>query len=242
MNFSNITSSITAIIQTGKLEIMLPLLVLSILALSTIFERIWHWMRVLIREKRILNRILDAAYRNWNLAREMAMEYRRHPVGRFLYIPLRLTNPEPEVFHLAIETAADDELALMRRGEKVLEAVIALSPLIGLLGTVWGLMDSLGSISISDIGTADTGGVTLGIGQALGSTFAGLVVAIVSLAFYRFFQALWFNQVRIFRKAGSELELIYRQKWYQDEEENEEFALEMDGVTPEDRQLEGKEN
>ncbi len=235
MNLSDVT-------QYVRLEILLPLAALSILALSTILERIWHWLRVLIGEKRVLNRILDAAYRNWNLSREIAMEYRRHPMGRFLYAPLRLTNPEPEVFHLAIETAADDELALMRRGEKVLEAVIALSPLIGLLGTVWGLMDSLGSISISNIGTADTGGITLGIGQALASTAIGLGVAIVSLAFYRFFQALWFNQVRIFRKAGSELELIYRQKWYQDEEEeNDEFALEMDGVAPEDRQLEGKE-
>jgi biopolymer transport protein ExbB len=36
-------------------------------------------------------------------------------------------------------------------------------------------------------------------------------VAIVSLAFYRLFQAFWYNQVRLFRKAGSELELLYRQ-------------------------------
>ena len=198
---------------------MWPLLILSVLTMGTIFERIWYWLRLLFREKQVLNSVLDAAYRNWDVAREMAMEHRKHPVGRFLYIPLRLTKPEPEVFHLAVETAADDELAQMRRGDKILEAVIALAPLLGLLGTVLGLITSLGSIEISDIGTADTSGVTLGIGESLISTAAGLVVAIISLAFYRVFQAFWINQVRIFRKAGSELELIYRQKWYQAEED-----------------------
>jgi biopolymer transport protein ExbB len=44
-----------------------------------------------------------------------------------------------------------------------------------------------------------------------------MIIAIVSLVFYRFFQALWYNQVRIFRKAGSELELLYRQDWLQGE-------------------------
>ena len=199
---------------------MWPLLVLSILTMGTIFERVWYWLRLLIKEKQVLNSVLDAAYRNWEVAREMAMEYRRHPMGRFLYVPLRLANPEPEVFHLAVETAADDELAQMRRGDKILEAVIALAPLLGLLGTVLGLIESVGSVRISDIGTADTTSVTLGIGESLISTAAGLVVAIISLAFYRVFQAFWINQVRIFRKAGSELELIYRQKWYQDEEDS----------------------
>jgi biopolymer transport protein ExbB len=86
------------------------------------------------------------------------------------------------------------------------------------LGTVLGLIQSLSSIQISDLGTSSTSGVTLGIGEALISTAAGLIVAIISLAFYRLFQGLWSNQVRVFRKAGSELEVTYRQRW-QDEEE-----------------------
>jgi biopolymer transport protein ExbB len=103
----------------------------------------------------------------------------------------------------------------MRRGDKLLEAVISLAPLLGLLGTVLGLIRSLGSIRISDLGTASTAGVTLGIAESLISTATGMIVAIVSLAFYRFFQALWFNQVKIFRKVGSEMELLYRQDWIQ---------------------------
>jgi biopolymer transport protein ExbB len=58
----------------------------------------------------------------------------------------------------------------------------------------------------------------LGIGESLISTAAGLIVAIVSLAFYRMFQAFWFNQARLFRKAGSELEVLYRQKWFDNED------------------------
>ena len=207
---------INELIQKGGIA-MWPLLVLSILALGTILERMWFWTSVLWRERKIFERVLDAAETNWQVAAEMALEGRRQPIGRYLYAPLRLVNPDPEVFRLALEAAADDELALMRRGDKLLEAIITISPLLGLLGTVLGLIRSLRSISFSDLGTASVAGVPTGIGEALISTAAGMFVAIVSLVFYRFFQALWHNQVRIFRKAGSELELLYRQDWLQGE-------------------------
>lgn len=207
---------INEIIQKGGVA-MWPLLVLSILAVGTIIERLWFWASLLLREREVVNRVLDAATRNWQAAREIALEARRQPIGRYLYAPLRLANPDPDVFRLALESAADDELASMRRGDKLLEAIIALAPLLGLLGTVLGLIHSLGSLSISDLGTQATAGVTLGIGNALISTATGLVVAITSLAFYRLFQGFWFNQVKIFRKAGSELELLYRQDWLQSE-------------------------
>jgi biopolymer transport protein ExbB len=203
---------IREIIEKGG-STMWPLLVLSILALGTILERLWFWTSILWREREFVNRLLDAAESNWQVAREIALEKRRQPIGRYLYAPLRLANPDPEVFRLALEAAADDELALMRRGDKLLEAVITMSPLLGLLGTVLGLIQSLSSISVADLGTASVAGVPAGISESLISTAAGMIIAIVSLAFYRFFQALWFNQVRIFRKAGSELELLYRQDW-----------------------------
>lgn len=203
---------IREIIQKGG-PAMWPLLVLSILALGTILERIWFWTSLSFKERETVNRVLDAATRDWYAARELALEARRQPIGRYLYAPLRLKNPDPELFRLALESAADDELASMRRGDKLLEAIVALAPLLGLLGTVLGLIHSLGSIRISDLGTASTAGVTLGIAEALISTATGMIVAIVSLAFYRFFQALWYNQVKIFRKVGSEMELLYRQDW-----------------------------
>jgi biopolymer transport protein ExbB len=109
-----------------------------------------------------------------------------------------------------------------------------LAPLLGLLGTVLGLIRSLGSIRISDLGTASTAGVTLGIAESLITTATGMIVAIVSLVFYRIFQAFWYNQVRIFRKAGSELELLYRQAWLQGENTDTHNSIKANKVSTAD--------
>nr|WP_199349628.1 MotA/TolQ/ExbB proton channel family protein [Nostoc flagelliforme] len=190
---------------------MWPLLVLSILSLSVIFERLWFWLRIFVQEKQIVNRVVDAAQDNWEVAGDIARQASNQPVGRFLYAPLRLAKSDAETFRLALEATAEDELAGMRRGEKLLEAVIALAPLLGLLGTVLGLIQSLRSIRIGDLGTESTAGVTTGIGESLISTATGLIVAIISLVFYRLFQSFVVNQVKVFRKAGNEMELLYRQ-------------------------------
>lgn len=190
---------------------MWPLLALSILSLSVIFERLWFWLRILSQEKEIVNRVLDAARVDWASASDIARQATRQPIGRFLYAPLSLPKSDAETFRLALEATAEDELAGMRRGEKLLETVIALAPLLGLLGTVLGLIQSLRSIRIGDLGTESTAGVTTGIGESLISTAAGLIVAITSLAFYRLFQGLLVNQVKIFRRAGNDMELLYRQ-------------------------------
>lgn len=207
--------NIAEILQDGGLAIW-PLLGLSVLALGTIFERLWFWGRVLRGERQLVDQILSAARRDWEEATHIARQHSDQPIGRFLFTPLRLANQEPEIFRLALESSADEELNAMRRGDKVLEAVIALAPLLGLLGTVLGLINSLREIRIGDIGTSATQGVTLGISQALISTAVGLVVAITALTFYRLFQAFIFQQSRIFRRAGNELELNYRQSWLHD--------------------------
>ncbi len=206
--------------QTAILELfekggisMWPLLLLSILSLSTILERLVFWLGVMSKERELIDRVLEAARYDWQVAQEIAKQASKQPIGRFLYAPLRLQNAEPELFRLALESAADNELASMRRGEKIMEAVIALSPLLGLLGTVLGLINSLGSIRLGDIGTNATRDVTSGIGEALISTAAGLIVAIMTLAFYRMFQGFLFSQMKMFRKSGNELELLYRQFW-----------------------------
>lgn len=201
------------IIEKGGIAIW-PLLFLSVLSLGTIIERVWFWSRILLKERIILDNLITAANRNWELVEELSGTYRTHPLGHFLFNALRVTNCEPEVFHLALEASADEELALMRRGDKVLEATIALSPLLGLLGTVLGLINSLRSIQVSDLVNSSTAGVTLGIGESLISTAVGLIVAIISLAFYRLFQAFWFARLRIFRKLAGDLEMVYRSRWF----------------------------
>jgi biopolymer transport protein ExbB len=191
---------------------MYPLLVLSVLTISVVFERLWFWLRILNQERQIVVRVLDAAQENWGLARDIAQRATNQPIGRFLYAPLSLPKADAETFRLALEASAEDELSGMRRGDKLLEAAIALAPLLGLYGTVSGLVQALKSIRIGDLAEPESiSKVTSGIGESLISTAAGLIVAIVSLAFYRFFQALIGNQVRIFQRAGNDLELLYRQ-------------------------------
>ncbi|WP_008310409.1 MotA/TolQ/ExbB proton channel family protein [Leptolyngbya sp. PCC 6406] len=204
--------NITELFARGGIA-MWPLLLLSVLAFGTIIERIWFWSRILTREREVAGRVIEAARREWSAAAEIAQRANSLPMGRFLQAALKLETPDPEVFRLALETAANEELATMRRGEKVLEAVIALSPLLGLLGTVLGLINSLGSIQLSDLGSDAAAGTALGIGEALISTAAGLVIAIVGLAFFRLFQGFVFGQAKVFRQSGSELELLYRQAW-----------------------------
>jgi biopolymer transport protein ExbB len=194
---------------------MWPLLFLSILAVAAIFERVWFWFRILSREQEIVDRVLDASSNDeWESAAQIAKrERQRQPIGRFLHAPLKRTNPDPETFKLALEASAQEELAAMRKGDKILESVIALAPLLGLLGTVLGLITSLNGIDLGTLGTAQGSKVTLGISASLISTAMGMIVAIVSLAFYRVFQGLIFNQVKLFRRAGNELELLYREHW-----------------------------
>jgi biopolymer transport protein ExbB len=192
-----------------------PLVLLSFMTLSVVIERAWFWSKVLTHEREISGRVIEAARRDWGAAAEIARKSVNQPIGRFLYSALQLQNPQPDVFELALQSSADEELAVMRRGDKILEASTTLAPLLGLLGTVLGLIRSLSTIRLGDLGTDATAGVTLGISESLISTAMGMIVAIVSLAFYRVFQGIVSGQAKIFRQSGNDLELIYRQDWLQ---------------------------
>jgi biopolymer transport protein ExbB len=196
-------------------SVMWPLLGLSILSIATILERTWFWFNTIRREQELVERVLEASANDeWDNAAQIAKQDRnRKPIGRFLYAPLKRTNPDPETFRLALEASAEDEIATMRKGDKVLESIIALAPLLGLLGTVLGLIRSLSGLKLGDLGTSAGNNVTLGISESLISTATGMVVAIVSLAFYRLFQGLISGQIKLFRNAGNQLELLYREYW-----------------------------
>jgi biopolymer transport protein ExbB len=196
--------------------VMWPLLALSILSLATILERMWFWFKTTRREEELIERVLEASANDeWDTAAQIAKQERnRKPIGRFLYAPLKRTNPDPETFRLALEASAEDELATMRRGEKVLESVIALAPLLGLLGTVLGLIDALSGLKLGDVISSSAGSkVTDGISESLYTTATGMIVAIFSLGFYRLFQGLISGQIKLFRGAGNQLELLYREHW-----------------------------
>jgi biopolymer transport protein ExbB len=195
--------------------VMWPLFGLSILSLATILERLWFWFKTTRREEELVERVLEAGSNDeWDIAAQIAKQERNlKPIGRFLYAPLKRTNPDPETFRLALEASAEDEIATMRKGDKTLESIIAIAPLLGLLGTVLGLIRALSGIKLGDLGTAAGSNLVLGISESLIATATGMLVAIVSLSFYRLFQGLIFNQTKLFRGAGNQLELLYREHW-----------------------------
>lgn len=202
-------------IQEGG-PIMWPLLGLSVATMSCALERGWFWYQLLRQEGKIVHDVLEAARVDLDKAAAIAYQAQTLAIGRYLLAPLKLKNPTPETFRLALEAAGDKEFVKMRKGDKLLETVVGIAPLLGLLGTVLGLITTFNNLNIGGGGASD--GATkaaAGIGEALIATATGMVVAILALAIFRVLVTLQSNQVDYFSEAGSELELIYRQVWYE---------------------------
>lgn len=206
--------------------VMIPIVGLSVLTLACAFERTIFWIRLISQEQRIVHDVLDAARCSLDEAESIAQHARFLPIGRFLLAPLRLHQPPPETFRLALEAAGDKEFVKMRKGDKLLETIVAVAPLMGLLGTVTGLINTFNNLNIGSGGTSEQATkAAAGIGEALLTTAAGMVVAILALIVLRIFVALQTRQVDTFAEVGSELELIYRQIWYEPHQTNRSAYL-----------------
>lgn len=205
---------------------MWPILGLSILAISCALDRAWFWFRLLTQEDRIVHDVLDAARYDLQKAAEIADYAKFLPIGRFLLAPLKLKQPTPETFRLAMEAAGDKEFVQMRKGDKLLETIVALAPLLGLLGTVTGLIGTFNNLNIGGGGSSlEASKAAAGIGEALITTAAGMIVAILALIIFRVQVTLQSQQMEYFSEVGSQLELIYRQVWYESSTPNSHHAL-----------------
>ncbi len=193
---------------------MVPIVGASILTVACALERATFWTDLLKREGRVVNDVLDRARQDLTAAAAIASRERDLPISRFLLAPLSLKNPSPDSFRLALENAGDKEFVKMRKGDKLLETVVAVSPLLGLLGTVTGLIATFENLNIGGgdgaVGATEAAG---GIGEALITTAAGMVVAILALLVLRVMVTLQARQIDYFSEAGNELELIYREYW-----------------------------
>lgn len=195
---------------------MVPILGCSVLTIATALERSLFWTKLLRREDEVVNDVLDASRRDLTQAAAIAAQAQDLPIGRFLLAPLRLKQPSPDTFRLAMETAGDREFVKMRKGDKLLETIVAVAPLLGLLGTVTGLIATFGNLNIGGGGSGDQAtAAAAGIGEALITTAAGMIVAIIALLVFRVLVTLQAQQIDYFSDAGNELELIYRQYWYE---------------------------
>ena len=195
---------------------MVPIMGCSVLTIATALERALFWTKLLRREDQVVSEVLDTSRRDLSQAAAIAAQSQDLPIGRFLLAPLRLKQPSPDTFRLAMETAGDREFAKMRQGDKILDTIVAVAPLLGLLGTVTGLIATFGNLNIGGGGGGEqASAAAAGIGEALITTAAGMVVAIVALLVFRVMVSLQAQQIDYFSDAGNELELVYRQYWYE---------------------------
>ncbi|MGL5192980.1 MAG: MotA/TolQ/ExbB proton channel family protein [Chroococcales cyanobacterium] len=193
-----------------------PLLIASIVALGLIAERLFFWFRVNRRQGRMVREVLQLYRQDPDLAMKKLQMNADLPVARIFLEALELEDPNPEEFRLALESAAQAEIPLLKRFNTVFETIINVAPLLGLLGTILGLIQSFSSMSLGDVGGSNTTGVTGGISEALVSTVMGLVVAIFTLLFANTFRSFYLRQIALIQEVGGQLELLYRHRYERD--------------------------
>ena len=200
--------------------VMIPLLGFSVLAVMLIIERISFWVRISRRQRPVVREFLTL-YRRDNVvgAIDKLRKNTDLPISRIFLAALELEQPNPEEFRLALESEAQAEIPLLKRFQNIFETIISLSPLLGLLGTVLGLISSFASLNIGDVGGTQTKGVTGGISEALISTAFGLVVAIFTLLFANTFRGLYQRQIALLQEYGGQLELLYRRRYERGEKD-----------------------
>ncbi len=192
--------------------VMIPLLGVSLVATTLIVERLWFWSRLIRRQRSLIRAVIESYSRSPEPALVKLQQHRDLPAARIFLAALTLSEATPEEFRLALESAAQAELPILKRFSTVLDTIVGIAPLLGLLGTVLGLIKSLGAFQPGAIDSDRALEVTVGIGDALISTAAGLTVAIVTLVFANLFQGLYRRQRAFIQESGGQLELIYRRQ------------------------------
>lgn len=193
---------------------MWPLLAFSVVAIALIIERVRFWYRINTRQHKVVREVLNL-YRVDNVvgAMDKLQKNADLPISRIFLSALQLEEPTPEEFRLALESEAQAEIPVLKRFQNIFETIIGLAPLLGLLGTVLGLIVSFASLDIGDVGGTKTADVTAGISEALVSTASGLVVAIFTLLFANTFRGLYQRQIAGIQEYAGQLELLYRRRY-----------------------------
>lgn len=195
--------------------VMYPLLACSIVALTVILERTIFWITVDIKRNQSLADDVLALCQtgDWDGVREKAKGSKntilRILVSGILHREFSMVK--------AMESAASDEIKRMRRYMGVLDTMITVAPLMGIFGTVIGIIISFEALGTSGIDQPQI--VTVGISQALITTAAGLGVAILSVFPYNYFNAQIENAVITIEKYATRLEIVYEKLMQKEDQE-----------------------
>ncbi len=184
--------------------VMYPLIGLSFLSVIIITERILFWIRIAKnRDKRLIAKILKFVEEG---DPDTAAQF---GAGTKDFIARTLLNGLRHRFYsltIALETQAMIELKRMRRNLVILDTIITAAPLLGILGTVIGIIvsfDLLGATTIADPRT-----VTQGISQALLTTAYGLSVALATIFPYNYFNSKYEDSAEELERYSSTLEML----------------------------------
>lgn len=163
--------------------VMYALLLCSIVSLSIIIERFRYFRTRSVNVKQYME-LLHDDMRNHSM-HELYVKYRANQrsasvvTAAGLRAVIRGRNPEH-----AMESAAQLEAAKLKKGLAVLAAIVTLSPILGLLGTVLGMIQSF---SVFNLQQGAPMAITGGVGEALVATASGLAVAIIALVGHSYF-------------------------------------------------------
>ncbi len=163
--------------------VMLPIIALAVLALAIILERFWS-----LRRKEVLPPGLGEEVRDWAKGRALDPKHvdilrNNSPLGELLAAGLDVRHRPREIIKERIEDVGRHVAHRLERFLNALGTIAAVTPQLGLLGTVLGMIEMFLDILVTGVGDASQ--LAGGIGQALISTAAGLVVAIPALIFHR---------------------------------------------------------
>ena len=168
--------------------LMAPILLCSTLAVAIIIERFWT-----LRKSKVTPEGLGATVEDWAARHELDQRHFAQlrsgsPLGRIYAAALVNRKRSRDVIKEAVEDTGRHVVHDLERFLNTLGTIAGISPLLGLLGTVIGMIKVFSAIMISGVGDANV--LAGGISQALITTAAGLTVAIPSYFFYRFFRGM----------------------------------------------------
>ncbi|WP_293777548.1 MotA/TolQ/ExbB proton channel family protein [uncultured Oxalicibacterium sp.] len=177
-----------AIIQAAGWPIYF-LLLASVIALTLIVERLLYLRRNRILPPTLLQEVIRVYHNGKIDANVVATLEQNSPLGRVLAAGLRNVDSPREVMKESIEEAGQATAHELERFLTTLGTIASLAPLMGLFGTIVGMIEIFGSQNASGTGS-NPGQLAHGISIALYNTGFGIAIAMPALVFYRHFRAL----------------------------------------------------
>ena len=186
---------------------MYPLLLRSIISLTIIIERTFFWIGISMeRNQKLVDEVLMLTRKgNWDLVRQKASGSQNYVIRM---IVSGILHREYSLIK-AMESSAVDEINRMQRFMGVLDTMITVAPLMGILGTVMGIITSFDMLGTSGIENPQA--VTGGIAQALITTATGLSISIITVFPYNYFNSRIKRAAGIMEKYATSFEIVYEQ-------------------------------